>query len=224
MEQTITIPSYEQLMPIPKGYENGWNGSEKIIPAYVQTRTIPQQTITIPSRQTTNNHLGFILRNNGGNNYSVSVRELDDSDISKITKRLDGNNTAFMNASIVTRENTWYNVVARISENETTAELYDKNSTLLKSITTRDDAISIDKLGILMAFDTDTVIAFKNLKVETLDHTSPTVDGNHITVNGLELLAPYIGLTILLAVAVATVVYVKKRKRARSANYNFSLD
>jgi len=39
------------------------------------------------------------------------------------------------------------------------------------------------------------------------------VGGIHIPVNKLELLAPYIGLTTLLAVAVVTVVYVKKRKR-----------
>jgi hypothetical protein len=44
--------------------------------------------------------------------------------------------------------------------------------------------------------------------------SSPTpVGGIYITVNKLELLAPYIGLTILLAVALATVAYVKKRKR-----------
>jgi len=42
--------------------------------------------------------------------------------------------------------------------------------------------------------------------------TSP-VGGIYIPVNKLELLAPYIGLTILLAAAVTTVVYVKKRKR-----------
>ena len=47
---------------------------------------------------------------------------------------------------------------------------------------------------------------------------SPTpVGGISIPVNKLELLAPYIGLTILLAVAVATVVYVKKRKRRISS-------
>jgi len=40
-----------------------------------------------------------------------------------------------------------------------------------------------------------------------------SVGGIYIPVNKLELLAPYSGLTILLAVAVVTVVYVKKRKR-----------
>jgi len=39
------------------------------------------------------------------------------------------------------------------------------------------------------------------------------VGGISIPVNKLDLLAPYIGLTLLLAVAVVTVVYVKKRKR-----------
>jgi hypothetical protein len=38
------------------------------------------------------------------------------------------------------------------------------------------------------------------------------VGGIIISVNKLELLAPYVGLTILLAAAVVTVVYVKKRK------------
>jgi len=41
----------------------------------------------------------------------------------------------------------------------------------------------------------------------------PLVGGISVPVNKLALLAPYIGLTILLAVAVVTVVYVKKRKR-----------
>ena len=39
------------------------------------------------------------------------------------------------------------------------------------------------------------------------------VGGIYIPVNKLELLAPYIGLIILLAVTTVTVVYVKKRKR-----------
>jgi len=47
---------------------------------------------------------------------------------------------------------------------------------------------------------------------------SPPVGGIYIPVNKLQLLAPYIGLTILLAVAVVTVGYVKKRKRNTEIN------
>jgi hypothetical protein len=39
------------------------------------------------------------------------------------------------------------------------------------------------------------------------------VGGIWIPVNKLELLAPYIGLTMLLVASVVTIIYVKKRKR-----------
>jgi hypothetical protein len=189
------------------------------------TITTGVQPLRLPDNfnLTVNNQFGFILRNNGGNNYTASVRGLDDYDISQI-KQLDGKGTAFMNASMVIRENTWYSVVAKMSENEITAELYDMNGTLLESMATRDDAINISEFGILLANNTDKAIVFKNLKIETLDQPTPPVGGNQIPVNGLELLAPYIGLTILLAVVVTTVAYVKKRKRARSVNYIFSFN
>ena len=159
--------------------------------------------IGIPrSEQTINNQFGLILRHNGRNNYSVSVRGLDDYGISKIRKGHYGNSTAFMNASLGTRENTWYKVLARISEDEITAILYAQNGTLLKSIATPDDAMSISELGILMSYDRDTVIAFRNLKVETLDRLTQPVGGNNIPANDLGLLAPYIVLIIIVAVAV----------------------
>jgi hypothetical protein len=216
-EQTITIPEYKQERI--EHYHYRTRDYDTTI-----TKWLPEQTITIP---TPNIRFSLVLRNNGGNNYCVSVTEMDDSDISQIAERLDVNNN-FLNASMVTRENTWYTVVARMSENGTTAELYDKNNALLKNVTNSDDSMSTGELGILITGDdTDTVIAFKNLRVETLDQPTPLlVGGNHTPVNGLgvALLAPYIGLIILLAVAVITVAYVKKRKRAHSVNCSFSLD
>lgn len=191
--------------------------SEQRIPRW-QTVTITagMQPLRLPDdyNLTVNNQFGFILRNNGGNNYTASVRGLDAYDISQI-KQLDGNGTAFMNASMIIKENTWYNVVARMSENETTAELYDINGTLLESMATRDDAINISEFGILLANNTDKAIAFKNLKVETLNQPIQPLESNKSAVNERELLALYINLTILLAAAFAAVVYVKKRKKAQ---------
>ena len=208
-EQTTTIPKSEQTITIL--------GSERtIIMPGRRTITMPgsERTITIPgSEQAINNQFGFILRHNGEDNYTASVKVLDDYDTSQITKQLDGNNTAFMNASVSTRENTWYKVAAKISKDEITAKLYDENGTLLKDIAARDDAMSISESGILMAYDTNAVIAFKNLKAETLDQPTQPADSNQIPVNELELLSPYIGLPILLAVAVATIAYIKERKR-----------
>jgi hypothetical protein len=92
--------------------------------------------------------------------------------------------------------------------------LYDANGTLLQNIALKNSALSISESGILMTYDADAVIAFKNLKAETLDQPTPPTDDNQTPTDELEPLAPFIGLTILLAVAVATIAYVKERKRA----------
>ncbi len=155
-------------------------GSEQNITIRVNERAI---RIRIPrSEQRINDQFGFVLRHIDGHNYSLSIRGLDDYGIPQITKGLDGNNTAFMNASLSTKENTWYKVLAKMSEDKITAELYDKNGTLLQSIATGDDTISSNELGILITYDRDTVVAFKNLTVETLDKPTPPVDETNIPV------------------------------------------
>jgi hypothetical protein len=170
------------------------------------------QRIRLPDGLTMNDQFGFILRNDGGDNYSANVRGLDDYDISQIT--LDENGT-LMNASAVTTENTWYKVVAKMSEDEVTAELSDVNGTLLENTATRDDAMSINEFGILMTNNTDKVIVFKNLKVETLNQPIQPLEVKENALNEYELLSPYINLATLLGAAFAAVVYVKKRKKVQ---------
>jgi parallel beta-helix repeat protein len=80
------------------------------------------------------------------------------------------------------------------------------------------DAEEIDGSGI---WGTPYVIDENNTDYYPLMYpwgTSPPVGGIYIPVNKLELLAPYIGLTILLTVAVLTVVYIGKRKRHTEIN------
>jgi hypothetical protein len=202
--RTITIPSYEYRVRLP--------GSRQWI-----TITGPEVNVTIPGVQAINNQFGFILRHNGEDNYNASVRVLDDNDLSQITKQLDGNNASFIDASMITRKNTWYKVVARMSEDEITAKLYDENGTLLKNIVARNNAMSINESGIMMKYDANAVVAFKNLKAETIDQPTPTlappVADNQVPANALGLLVPYIGLTILLTVVAVIIVYIRKRKR-----------
>jgi hypothetical protein len=88
----------------------------------------------------------LILRNSGGNNYTLNVRGLDDYEMAEINP-LGGNGTAFMNTSACIRDNTWYKVVARISDDEITAELHDTNGTLMESIATT-EAINVNELVI----------------------------------------------------------------------------
>jgi len=176
-------------------------------------RSIIEQTITTSrSEQTMNNQFGFILQHNGGDNYSASVRVLDKHDISQITEQGE-NNTAFISASMSAKENTWYKIAARMSEDGITANLHNENGTLLNKAAARDNVTSISESGILITYEANTVIAFKNLKAKTIGQPTQPVDGDSIAVNGPELLAPYGGLAILLAVVVATIAYIEKRKR-----------
>jgi hypothetical protein len=198
--ETITIPASEQIIRF---------GRQRI------TITREEQTITLPAfNQTVAYQLGFILQNNGGSNYTVAVKGLDDSDVSQLVND-GGNATAFMNVSTSITENTWYNVVATMSGNGINAELHDANGTLLKSVVTKGDAASLSEFGILMAYNTDTVVAFKNLKVETLNPPTQPLGNNDNAANELELLAPFIGLAILPAVAFAAIAYITKKRKGQ---------
>ena len=198
-EQTVTVSGYTQTIRLPRSRRY----------AAVQ---IPEQVITVPS-EPTNNWFGFILQSNGESNYTASVKVLNGDAATRLTAQLAGNNTAFMNASMSTRENTWYKVAAKISEGGKTTELYDANGTLLQNITDSGSVLSVSESGILVAYDPDAVVVFRNLKAETLDQPAQSADDNEDLVDEFEPLALYIGLTVLLAVAAAAVTYVKERKR-----------
>jgi hypothetical protein len=198
-EQTVTVPGYTQTIRQPRSRRY----------AAVQ---IPEQVITVPS-EPANNWFGFILQNNGESNYTASVKVLNSDAATRLTAQLAGNNTAFMNASISTRENTWYKVAAKVSEGGKTTELYDANGTLLQNITDSGSVLSASESGILVAYDPDAVVVFRNLKAETLDQPAPSADDNEHLVDEFEPLALCIGLTVLLAVVAAAVTYVKERKR-----------
>jgi hypothetical protein len=201
-EQTITIPGYTQSIRLPR--------SRRYAAVYV-----PEQVITVPTEQPANSWFGFILENKDEGNYTANVRVLSDADAARLTTQLAENNSAFMNVSMSARENMWYKVTAKIFESEKTAELYDANGTLLQNITDAGSVLSsVSESGVLVAYDPNAVVVFKNLKAETLSQPAPPVDADQTPAGDeLEQLAPCIGLTVLLAVAVAAVTYIKERKR-----------
>jgi hypothetical protein len=168
--------------------------------------------IQVPEQVTTD-WFGFILQNHGDSNYTASVKVLRGDDETRLITQLDDNKTTFMNASTSTRENAWYKVAAKIFESETSAELYNATGTLLQNITVSGDALGADESGVLVTYDEDAVLVFKNLKAETLNQPAPSPAGDESTVDKFEQLSLCVGLTLLLAVAVAAVTYMKERKR-----------
>jgi hypothetical protein len=196
VQEIITIPKSELLITLPGR----------------RTMVIPRFTTTITEgEQTVNNQFGFILRHDGGDNYTATVKVMEDS-APQATEQLEGN-SAFMNASIDTRDNTWYRVIAKINEDKRITELYDANGTLIQNAETRKDALNSGEFGVLMSYDINTVIAFKNLKAETLNQSTQPVNEKEVSASKPEVPALYIGLTIILAVTVAAIACVKERKR-----------
>jgi hypothetical protein len=211
--QKITIPASKKVLRL---------GGNRWATVQVPERTI-MISVSVPEGMhqvrlpenfdlTMNNKFGFILRNDVGDNYSVSVRGMADSDIAQINQP-NGNGTVFMNAFASIKDNTWYKVVARISENETTATIYDVNGTLLDSTPIAHDKRYISDLVILIADNTEKAVAFKNLNIETLSQTTQPIEGTKKAATESELLVPNVALAILLVTVFAVGVYVKKRKK-----------
>ncbi len=203
----FTIVKSGQLVTIPRAGETEKSVEEIVIPKGMQPLRLPYDI-----EQTTNNQFSFILRNNGGNNYSLNVRGLDNYDVTRIN-RLSGNGTALMNTSACVQENAWYKVVARISENKITAELHDSNGTLLESIATTGDAANVDELVILLANNTERAVAFKSLNVKTISNTPQLPENNEKAATEGELLAPNVTFAILLATIFAAAVCVNRKRK-----------
>ena len=209
--QTAT-PMIKQVI-VPKIAYVSIPRSRQVIAIMTGEKTTIEQTI--------NNQLGFILRQNGEDNYSASVRMLEDDDVSQITSQLNIDNEAFVNASqVLTKQNTWYKIEATISKNATNARLYEQNGTLLKNMVSEENVTNVDQLGILMSYNPNAILAFRNLKVETLDQPTPPANVTQEKANELEWLGPNIYLPILSAVALATVAVASYVRRKRKKQQN----
>jgi hypothetical protein len=203
-ERTITLPEMKQTII-------RYRRNSLVI-------TIPERTIKLQEPE--NNQFGFILENGNGN-YSASVKLLDVVDVSNIEKQLNGNNATFMNVSSSIGSNIWYKAVAKKSGDEITTELRDENDTLLETSAIKSDAVDMSRFGIVISCDPNNYIAFKNLKVESLDQQhNALVSSMPNTENALESLAPYIMFVVLLVIVVSAIYFLKKNKASEIPRKN----
>jgi hypothetical protein len=236
---TLPMQGVNDFLTIPLGGNVSFSYDFIILQAghtvsNVQTKTIqmPEQTITVPVNvppylvplrlpddlnQTINNQFCFIFQNNGGDNYSLNVRALNDYDVSNI-RQDNASNTAFINASENIKENTWYKVTASISENDIAANLYNTNGTLVESTITPYDVMNSSEMVMLITNNVDSAVVFKDLKVQPLNNITQPPKSNIRTTNDSGMFAPYVYLSILLvATFAAAVVYVKEKRQMKVA-------
>ena len=175
---------------------------------------VTEQVLTLLGEPPPRDWFGFVLQGNGESNYTARVRVLNGSDATQLTQRLTEENTAFMNASINIRENAWYRVRAEMVGDSKVSELYDVNGTLLQDVAGTGSISGVGDSGILVGYDPDAVVVFRNLKAELLEQPAPPADsGQAPAENEFEQLTLCIWLTVLVAVAVAAATCIKERKR-----------
>ncbi len=174
-----------------------------------------EQVVSIPLE---NSQLGFILRQDGEGDYSASISVLGDQQIAQISRTQQESNAVYINASDVAPRNKWYRIEATISENKTNAKLYEMNNTLLDNITAP-EPLNTGEMGILMSYPSNSILAFKNLKVSTLDEAAaPLPSEDEITKKDeFEWGASYIAGTALLLIGSVALAYTSRRKRNHTA-------
>ena len=198
----LTIPQVERTIYFPR--------TRQVMRVVVREEQVINKSVE-------NDQLGFILRQDGEENYSASIGVLGDQQISQISTILQESNPAYMNASDYATRNKWYKVEATISKNETDAKLYEMNNTLLETIAAPQSS-KIDEMGILMSYPPNSILAFKNLKISTLDEpvTPLPSEEEKNERNESEWLKPYIVSAVLLAIGSVAIGYARRRKGSRT--------
>ncbi len=195
----ITIPAHKEIYRLPRSRQT-------------VTVQIPERQITIPGAELLNSQFGFTLQQSSANNYTATVKTIDDNGVSEIAQKIE-NGAVFINASDVTAKNVWQKAVAKVSGDVLTAEIYDQKGSLLKTVSQNKTSQNLDDIGVLVTYPTGQILAFKNLKVEATSHEVPPTTQNVSQGNSYEFLYPYIQASLLLAgFSLAIVSLWQKRK------------
>ena len=161
-----------------------------------------------------NKQLGFILRQDGEEEYSASVTVLEDQQTFEIAKE---SSTTYINVSDIAARNKWYRVEATISRDATNAELYTMNNSLLDRIAAP-ETLNSAEVGILMTYPPNSILAFRNLKVSTFDEEVQSSTGKQEQYQKSEF--EWLGLCVMvstfLTIGLVAFLYAKRqRKRLR---------
>ena len=193
----IVIPAHQQIFR--------WPRSRQMI-----ILDIPEETITIPGIR---NQFGFVLERTAEDNYTASVKLLTDNDISQMPQSLDKRGRMFMNASLLTARNEWHKAITKVSRDNASIKLYNANGTQLQNLDSSTATTDFEELGIFMTYGPSQVLAFKNLKVETITQNQVPVSDDKVKENGIEILYSLMRTSFLLAGAALAVVTLKGRKK-----------
>jgi len=123
-----------------------------------------------------NNQFGFIGRQTTNNTY-YRFRQLDDFNRIEFSKEVSGAYTLIGQAAHFPALQTWYALEGSIFGYSGTTRIYNSSGTLLAATTATDGGSSIasGNFGVMMAYDSGTVIRFRNVIVRKYTSPEPMV-------------------------------------------------
>jgi hypothetical protein len=207
----IIIFSSGQLITIPKSGKSPINLREFSIRRGMQPLRLPQDI-----EKKTNDQFAIVLRNIDNSNYTLNLKGLDDYDLS-LGGEYNESASVLINASSLLQENTWYSVVAKISENKITAIITDEFGYPVEIV----DEIKTDGSGglellLLLTNDVNKIVAFKDLKFETVSEI-PQDDSDY---RSFYSQIPILYFILLMLIIVGLVLVTGIKKRTKKDIYN----
>ena len=196
----------EQKSTITRDGKTGETLKDVAIWKWMQPLRLP-----IAIEHTTNIPFGFILENSGSNNYSFTVKSLDTCEAARM-KPSDEDGVTFMNSSAFVKENTWYKIIAKINEEEATAEVHNANGKVIERIVGVNSVKNVSRLVVLLANDSKRPIVFKNLSVGTFNQQIKSVNDNETAFTLDDLLTSHSNFILLTAAILVVGIYIEKKR------------
>jgi hypothetical protein len=218
-----------EFMVLSNGQDEPANDTIIIIPAHQQIFRwprsrqttiveVPEETITLPGIR---NQFGFVLERTAEDNYTASVKLLAENDVLQMTRSLNQSGSMFMNASLLTARNEWLKAITKVSGENVSIELLNENGTRLQNMAASTATAGFEELGIFMTYGPSQILAFKNLKVETITQNQVPVSADKVRENGIEILYSLMRILFLIAGAALAVVTLKGRRKNSEFSSNF---
>jgi len=154
-------------------------------------------------------HITFSYNSSGSH---IHVKGLNYYDVVPLMEKVKEKETVFWDISANIRDKKWYKASVKMVEGKWIAELGDADGVILDSVAFRKDSDDPCELEVFTANIKDSVVVFKNLRIETLKETKGVaVDGDdHTPLNRFVQLSLFI-LLILFFTVIIIKVYAASR-------------
>ena len=141
--------------------------------------------------------LGFVIRDNDNGNFSLNIREFSKHDLSKLE-----NKTILIEAFSLVKEDIWYKIEVKISQDQINIVMRNENVTLIDWIN-KPNEMANDELVLLLAKNTDKSVVFRDLKFEPFFDTIQKIeDSENVTFDYKLIVISIVSILILFMLIV----------------------